>query len=265
MTKRRRSPKLDSFPSQVINLDSFGGSESHWADIQPFPHRRIDNFVNTDFLEIVKSEILRGLKGSDSINFRKKSNDLYEFHQSDELVSCKNEWISKLRDSLYSSEVRERLSQITGIKLSDKPDMFAAIYQKTHRLLCHDDQLESRSCLHCVPCSTWLGGKRWRCSRSLFGHARRSPGRRCRVASSEVEFVCIFRSFTKIVPSSRRSFSGQKQSFYRRLVPRRSNCGQTLSNCSVFVGFHRAGICRCSGRMDKSKIFGRRHSGADSR
>eukprot|EP01083_Nonionella_stella_P241903 844271_1 len=150
MTKRRRSPKLDNFPSQVINLDSFGDSESPWADIQPFPHRRLDNFVNSDFLEIVKTEILRGLKGNDSINFRKKSNDLYEFHQSDELVSCKNEWISKLRDSLYSSEVRERLSQITGIKLSDKPDMFAAVYQKTHRLLCHDDQLESRRVAYIV-------------------------------------------------------------------------------------------------------------------
>jgi Rps23 Pro-64 3,4-dihydroxylase Tpa1-like proline 4-hydroxylase len=80
-------------------------------------------------------------------NFFQKRNDLYEFHQSDDLKNITTPLVGKLKEVLYGEEFRTALSAMTGIQLSGLQDSVAiscAVYQDTHRLLCHDDELAGR-------------------------------------------------------------------------------------------------------------------------
>lgn len=52
----------------------------------------------------------------------------------------------KLRDALYSPEVREFVGEVTGHKgLTDRVDMAASAYSQGCHLLCHDDVIGTRA------------------------------------------------------------------------------------------------------------------------
>ncbi len=84
------------------------------------------------------------------LDYKEKNNDLYLFSQSErDLKSVRLELITKFREVLYSEEVKNAISKISGIELyglehTSQPDIFAAVYSDTSRLLCHDDELEGR-------------------------------------------------------------------------------------------------------------------------
>ncbi|XP_039258613.2 prolyl 3-hydroxylase OGFOD1-like [Styela clava] len=127
----------------------------------PFTHGVIKNFVtdgtskatknpqttDSKFLQSLKSELL-------NLEFNEKSNDLFKFVQSNELMLDNedpadssifqprknvNQLCSLFRDSMLPW-----IREITGVELNDTIDMFCAQYKKTDVLLCHDDELEDR-------------------------------------------------------------------------------------------------------------------------
>ena len=94
--------------------------------------------MQSDFLQLVKRSVLKE-------KFIPKSNDLYDFVQTEkDLKASKDAIVQKFNQTLYSQEFRDFLGELTGIKLNDTIDLFAAIYKKTDKLLCHDDELEHR-------------------------------------------------------------------------------------------------------------------------
>jgi len=106
---------------------------------EPFPHLFLKNFFSDgQWLENVKNELM-------SLKYHPKSNDLYDFLQSDDLKACDKPFIKALKEALYSQDFREWLMSITGITdLNDTVDMSAARYIDKSTLLCHDDELEGR-------------------------------------------------------------------------------------------------------------------------
>jgi len=135
-------------PRDIVTADFFDAAKldlfkQQFAENQPFPHLSIPNFVDDRFLKMVLEEL-------QTLDYVAKDNDLYSFTQSElDLKAVKTNLISKLREVLYSPEVVQALSHISGIDLytldhESKPDLFAAVYEDTSRLLCHDDELEGR-------------------------------------------------------------------------------------------------------------------------
>lgn len=90
----------------------------------PFNCCQLRNFVDDDsFLHQLKHELL-------SLNFHEKSNDLYKFHQSQDLKKVTTAAVSALKKFLYS-DFRQWLIQVTGIELNSTVDMSCARYNHT--------------------------------------------------------------------------------------------------------------------------------------
>lgn len=104
----------------------------------PFKCCVIPNFISDeDFLNRLERELLE-------LKFFQKSNDLYKFHQSDDLKKSSRSHIALLRSALYN-DFRLWLQDVTGFNdLTDQVDMSCAKYRHTDVLLCHDDELEGR-------------------------------------------------------------------------------------------------------------------------
>ena len=133
--------------NDIINKDLFNPEKvaelkAEFKKNKPFPHLSIRNFVDSDYLTQVLDEIK-------ILDFNEKNNDLYYFSQSNDLKTITTPLISKLREVLYSKEMCKIMAEISDIELfgldnESKPDLFAAVYNDTNRLLCHDDELEGR-------------------------------------------------------------------------------------------------------------------------
>jgi len=95
-----------------------------------------DFFKEGDFLLQLKNELL-------ALSFREKSNDLYQFLQSEDLKKVQTTAVSALKKFLYG-DFRRWLISVTGIPLNSTVDMSCAQYNYTDVLLCHDDELEGR-------------------------------------------------------------------------------------------------------------------------
>nr|XP_012379899.1 prolyl 3-hydroxylase OGFOD1 isoform X5 [Dasypus novemcinctus] len=115
----------------------FCHAEAIVMDMGPFLHCVIPNFIQSqDFLEGLQKELL-------NLDFHEKNNDLYKFHQSDDLKKRREPHISALRKVLFE-DFRTWLSDISKINLESTIDMSCAKYEFTDALLCHDDELEGR-------------------------------------------------------------------------------------------------------------------------
>ncbi|XP_042293479.1 prolyl 3-hydroxylase OGFOD1 [Sceloporus undulatus] len=111
--------------------------ESVSLDPVPFQHCLLPNFIPKEsFLEELRKELL-------SLDFHKKSNDLYKFKQSDDLKKRREPHIAALRKVLFE-EFRAWLSDVTQVELEPTVDLSCAKYEYTDTLLCHDDELEGR-------------------------------------------------------------------------------------------------------------------------
>lgn len=110
---------------------------------EPFRCGVIDNLVS-DPLSLLN--LKRELIAKEP--FYHKSNDLYEFFQSEDLKKTPLPSIQKLRAAIYSEEFVELVSRITGLELSnhsEKIDLSSHRYPPGGYLLCHDDDIEDNS------------------------------------------------------------------------------------------------------------------------
>ncbi|KAG8437670.1 hypothetical protein GDO86_008396 [Hymenochirus boettgeri] len=106
-------------------------------DSVPFSHGVIQPFIkNTGFLEELREELLE-------LNFQPKSNDLYQFKQSEDLKNQDEPHIKVLKQVLFE-DFRQWLSEVTNVQLEKTVDVSCAQYGYTDTLLCHDDELEGR-------------------------------------------------------------------------------------------------------------------------
>uniref|UniRef100_A0A2P2I2T1 uS12 prolyl 3-hydroxylase n=1 Tax=Hirondellea gigas TaxID=1518452 RepID=A0A2P2I2T1_9CRUS len=103
---------------------------------KPFNVARLPDFVTSSSHLLVR--LRKQLEG---LPMREKNNDMYKFHQSDELPddgAC-----GEVREFLQGT-VKDWLSSLTGIQLNDKLALSASLYKHTDTLVCHDDELEGR-------------------------------------------------------------------------------------------------------------------------
>ncbi|XP_057299979.1 prolyl 3-hydroxylase OGFOD1-like [Hydractinia symbiolongicarpus] len=124
--------------SQAYN----GGKDyTHVSGVQlfntPFQCCVIRDFINDkDFVQRLKDDLL-------ALNFNSKETDLFQFHQTDDLIDCKVETVAEIRKVLFN-DVRRWVADVKGIELDTKVDLSCAKYSYTDFLLCHDDKLEGR-------------------------------------------------------------------------------------------------------------------------
>ena len=85
-----------------------------------------DFFKEGDFLLQLKNELL-------ALSFREKSNDLYQFLQSEDLKKVQTTAVSALKKFLYG-DFRRWLISVTGIPLNSTVDMSCAQYNYTGNL-----------------------------------------------------------------------------------------------------------------------------------
>uniref|UniRef100_G3MPY1 uS12 prolyl 3-hydroxylase n=1 Tax=Amblyomma maculatum TaxID=34609 RepID=G3MPY1_AMBMU len=77
------------------------------------------------------------------IEFHAKNNDLYKFHQSDDLQNFDTPYIHAFRKCLEGT-LAPWLRDVTGIPLDGTISLTCSKYSYTDVLLCHDDELEGR-------------------------------------------------------------------------------------------------------------------------
>lgn len=138
LNKKYQDPGLKNrITDAVQNANAYSDVDGPFIYNEPFFCCHLPKFIeNETFLTELKDELL-------DLTFYEKNNDLYKFHQSDDLKETKSPYISALRKFLYAT-FREWVQDITGLKLSTVMDMNCARYDYTDVLLCHDDMLEGR-------------------------------------------------------------------------------------------------------------------------
>lgn len=131
-SKEFRSKLKESYLTKVYT--KYNAAEFHG---DPFPICILPKFINEEeCLRRLKEELL-------DLMFHEKNNDLYTFHQSDDLSDVHTRYISCLIKLLYD-DFRNILSEVTGIELNNKMDVTCSQYSHGDVLLCHDDELEER-------------------------------------------------------------------------------------------------------------------------
>nr|CAG8442003.1 2232_t:CDS:2 [Entrophospora candida] len=108
----------------------------------PFPITLLPNIFSSDFLKSIRSEL-------EADTFYHKSNDLYEFYQSEDLKLTKSPNLIKLRETIYSDLFVKTISELTGVvDLDSTPDLSAHQYIQGNYLLCHDDDIKDDDNMH---------------------------------------------------------------------------------------------------------------------
>lgn len=120
-------------------LDAVQTFEKEFHIKKPFPHIQISSFLN----EAKAEQLLKEIK---KIQFEEKEADLFHFKQSSDFVNIQNPLLKEFHACVNSQPFREFIATITGVPVTQAKgiDMTASLYESTHFLLCHDDQLEGR-------------------------------------------------------------------------------------------------------------------------
>ena len=114
----------------------------------PFPYLELRGFFR-------EQKIMKVLPALRKEMFIRKEADLFQFSQTQDLVSTKSKILQKFRSFLSSPELVTYLSNLTNTNLKAKEiDMSGTLYQDTDFLLCHDDRLEGRKIAYFVYHST---------------------------------------------------------------------------------------------------------------
>ena len=109
----------------------------------PFPHCTLRPLLDGSYCRHLQA-------ACQQLAYTHRRADLYRFDQSSDLsaVAEKSAVIARLRQLLYAAPFRALLESITGVAVSGSLDaavsMSCAAYSCTHRLLCHDDELQGR-------------------------------------------------------------------------------------------------------------------------
>lgn len=101
--------------------------------------------VLPNFLDEASAKSLREML--QSLPFKHKAMDLFDFHQSPDLKSFLNQPenpITKLCSEIFSPRFTGAIAKVIGKPLGTEIDFAAQCYKQSQYLLCHDDRLESR-------------------------------------------------------------------------------------------------------------------------
>ncbi len=104
---------------------------------KPYPYIQIENFLEPEIFAGVKQAVT-------TLEFYPKSSDLFDFYQTNDLVSITEPTLTAFTEYLYSEDFVAYMETLTGTKLSTKADLFVSIYQDTNYLLPHDDKIGTR-------------------------------------------------------------------------------------------------------------------------
>ncbi|KAG0257220.1 Prolyl 3-hydroxylase ogfod1 [Mortierella polycephala] len=118
---------------------AFDDTESKARVIEyPYPAASLPNFLQSKtYLKTLREELL-------SEEYYHKSNDLYEFYQSEDLRLSKKPHIAALKNAIYSQEFFSMMSSLTGIDLDPSIiDLNGNQYHEGCYLLCHDDDIKN--------------------------------------------------------------------------------------------------------------------------
>jgi Rps23 Pro-64 3,4-dihydroxylase Tpa1-like proline 4-hydroxylase len=142
MSKRDRQGATVGKSDAFVNTTHFQSQnvatyKHMFLNAPPYPHLMLRDVFDESLLHKVKEELLAG-------NFFQKRNDLYDFHQSDDLKKMKAGATTQLRDIVYGTAFRKLMADIVGFELNETIDISAAKYVKGSYLLCHDDDLSER-------------------------------------------------------------------------------------------------------------------------
>ncbi|KAL2911910.1 putative component of NuA3 histone acetyltransferase complex [Polyrhizophydium stewartii] len=116
--------------------DAGRNSTAAEVNVRPFRSVVLPNIFDSAFLAQVREEVM-------AETFFHKSNDLYEFFQSDDLKLSTKPCIKKLREAIYSRPFVSFMESLTGLRLSETVDLSAHRYPQNGYLLCHDDAIGS--------------------------------------------------------------------------------------------------------------------------
>ncbi|KAF9930633.1 Prolyl 3-hydroxylase ogfod1 [Linnemannia zychae] len=104
----------------------------------PFPAASLPNFLESaDYVQKLREELL-------TEPYFHKSNDLYEFYQSEDLRLSKKPHIAAFKNAIYSQKFFSLMSSLTGIDLDPSIiDLNGNQYHEGCYLLCHDDDIKN--------------------------------------------------------------------------------------------------------------------------
>jgi len=106
-------------------------------DTSPFPHVVVENFLDTDTLDLV-IDALAGLEYSFS------ESDLFSYWASVKLTDIDHPALNILREDLGDKSWRDEVAKAFQVSKLSKIDMAAYVYGLGDFLLPHDDQVENR-------------------------------------------------------------------------------------------------------------------------
>jgi len=124
--------------NNYLNQENISKFKKEFLENKPFAHLSIKNFLK-------KEKAIELLKKLQQEKFYLKDSDLFTFLQTNDIISTEVKVLKEFRDFFNSEKFINYIFRLTGVVISnDKLDMFASLYQDTHYLLPHDDQLDSR-------------------------------------------------------------------------------------------------------------------------
>lgn len=128
-----------AFRKAFSNRQPFEDPKSNAKIIDnPYPTASLPNFLqSTEYLKTLREELL-------TEEYYHKSNDLYEFYQSEDLRLSRKPHIAALKNAIYSHEFFAMMSILTGIDLDPSViDLNGNQYHEGCYLLCHDDDIKN--------------------------------------------------------------------------------------------------------------------------
>ncbi|KAJ2754001.1 putative component of NuA3 histone acetyltransferase complex [Coemansia pectinata] len=121
----------------------------------PFHTAKLQNILPPDFLHSLKQELL-------TLPWHERSNDLYTFHQTDDLALNPLPHIKALRDYLASDQFVTLMETLTGTELArGHLDIAAQRYKKGGHLLCHDDDVQRGKWARRIAYIIYLVDEQW--------------------------------------------------------------------------------------------------------
>ncbi|KAJ2855214.1 putative component of NuA3 histone acetyltransferase complex [Coemansia erecta] len=122
---------------------------------KPFHTGKLRSILPKEFLLGLKQELA-------DLNWHERLNDLYWFHQTDDLVLNGKKHIKALRDYLSSEEFVGFMEKITGTELArGYLDLAAQRYKKGNHLLCHDDDVHRGKMTRKIAYIIYLVDEQW--------------------------------------------------------------------------------------------------------
>ncbi|GAX82106.1 hypothetical protein CEUSTIGMA_g9534.t1 [Chlamydomonas eustigma] len=140
--------KQSIFSSYILSQASQAQLQEEFTSAQPYTHCVLRDVFNAEDLRLAREEIIN------NVHATYKETDLFKVFQTGDLgnlakldseAAAKLPTLMRLKDALYSEQMRELMRAITGCgELSDKIDCSCNVYAEGGHLLCHDDVIGTR-------------------------------------------------------------------------------------------------------------------------